>query len=125
MRGALAATHMFSVFSLSNVTPLKCNLQEVKLGIQGSAGLGSGVYVRMLGTAIVGHGGGYAGAIGAGRDGDSASCRSSVRVRFAPTLYIMPDTATILLLKLYSDGTICIGVHGANPACHIRSATVD
>ena len=43
----------------------KLSLLGGEFDIQESAGLGSGVCIWMLGTAIVGYGRGYAGAIGA------------------------------------------------------------
>ena len=52
----------------------------------------------MLGTAIVGYGGGHAGSIGAGGYRDVSAGRSVPRTRIGPALHSVPDTAAVLLL---------------------------
>ena len=63
--------HAYVPMSFSpNEAPSKLSFLEVEIDIQESAGLGSRVLVRMLRLTIIGHGGGYTGAVGAGGHGD-------------------------------------------------------
>ena len=85
------------MFSLPNLLRSQ-NLLDDGFGRQESAGLGRGVFIRMLGVAVVGYSGGHTGAVGARGNGDIAASGGTECPRTGPSLHAMPDTVAVLLL---------------------------
>ena len=108
MRGALKPVHAFCCSGRQAERSRSWAVSGTLVCGEGSAGLGAGVLIRMFGITVIGHGGGHAGAIGAGGNGIIPAGGGAPRARIGPALHAVPS-AVDLLLKLHFDRAV-IGI---------------